>query len=299
MKVDEESARRVILEQIATPLGLSLEDAAEGVIRIANANMSRAIRSVSTERGYDLAEFALFAFGGAGPIHAVEVAEECGIPTLIIPQEPGTMCARGMLLTDISFDFVQTEIAIASQDTWRRIVDVYSGLQRDADEWLSRERVADASKEFRYVIDARYDGQNFEVQVPMPSITPDSLDEFERTFHDVHLREYSYKVAGRGIWIVNCRLQAIGKVVKAPLAKRHQTGSLDEAMLGQRMVYHGKDLGWRESRVYARDVLPTAVDIPGPSVIEEMSSTTVIGPHHVGRVDPMGNLVIDIKGIMP
>jgi N-methylhydantoinase A len=106
--VDEQAARAVIERAVARPLGLALEDAAEGVIRIANANMSRAIRSVSTERGYDLAQFALFAYGGAGPLHATEIAAECGIPVVVVPQEPGTLCARGMLLTDISFVFVRS-----------------------------------------------------------------------------------------------------------------------------------------------------------------------------------------------
>ena len=109
--MDEQAARAAIERAVARPLGLTLEAAAEGVIRIANANMSRAIRSVSTERGYDLAQFALFAYGGAGPLHATEIAAECGIPTVVVPQEPGTLCARGMLLTDISFDFVRSELA--------------------------------------------------------------------------------------------------------------------------------------------------------------------------------------------
>ena len=101
---------------MAGPLGLEVETAAHGILRIANANMSRAIRSVSTERGYDIKEFALFAYGGAGPLHAAEIAVECGIPTVIVPQEPGTMCARGMLLSDISLDFVRSEIAEAKEN---------------------------------------------------------------------------------------------------------------------------------------------------------------------------------------
>jgi N-methylhydantoinase A len=101
LQVDAAAARKVINDKVARPLGLTLEQAAEGVIRIANANMSRAIRSVSTERGYDLSQFALFAYGGAGPLHAIDVAAECGISTVIVPQEPGTLCARGMLLTDV------------------------------------------------------------------------------------------------------------------------------------------------------------------------------------------------------
>ena len=295
MKVDAEQARQAILKHVAVPFGLSLEDAAEGIVRIANANMSRAIRSVSTERGYDLSRFALFAFGGAGPLHAVEVAEECGIPTLIIPQEPGTMCARGMLLTDVSFDFVRTAILICDTKAWRQVVDLYRELQADADGWLSKELVTDLNKAFRYVIDARYEGQNFEVQVAMAGITPDALEAFERTFHEEHNREYGYKAVGRAIQIVNCRLQAIGKVVKAPLAKLERSGSLQQALTGERQAYLGKAHGWVKCRVYARDAIAPLETIPGPSIIEEMSSTTVLGPNHSARVDAIGNLIVEIK----
>ncbi|WP_277610428.1 hydantoinase/oxoprolinase family protein, partial [Pseudomonas aeruginosa] len=95
--------------------------------------MSRAIRAVSTERGYDLSQFALYAYGGAGPLHAVEVAEECGIPTVIVPQEPGTMCARGILLSDISFDFVRSEIALASAESWDGVSTIFDGLRDQAE----------------------------------------------------------------------------------------------------------------------------------------------------------------------
>ncbi|RZK26434.1 MAG: hydantoinase/oxoprolinase family protein, partial [Hymenobacter sp.] len=114
-----EAARSVIGETIATPLGLSLEEAAHGIIQIANANMSRAIRSVSVEKGYDMGEFALCAFGGAGPLHAAEVAVECGLPRILIPREPGTLCARGMLLTDLSSDYVRSFFADSTSENWQ------------------------------------------------------------------------------------------------------------------------------------------------------------------------------------
>jgi len=119
MPVDEAAARAAIAEKVARPLGLSVEEAALGIIRIAVANMSRAIRSVSTERGHDVDSFALMAFGGAGPLHGVDVAVECNIPKVLVPAEPGTMCARGILLSDISFDFVRSELLMLGPDTRR------------------------------------------------------------------------------------------------------------------------------------------------------------------------------------
>src|SRR5690606_18225954 len=164
MKVDAAAARDVIARRIAEPLGLSVEAAAEGIIRIANANMARAIRSVSTERGHELSTFALCAYGGAGPLHALDVARECGIPTVIIPQEPGTLCARGMLLTDVSFDFVESEIAVIEPQAWPRILSRLQRLRDEADTWLAQEGVAAEQRDYEIVIDARYVGQNFEVQ---------------------------------------------------------------------------------------------------------------------------------------
>jgi len=299
MKVDVEAARRVITERVATPLGLSVEDASEGIIRIANANMSRAIRSVSTERGYDLAEFALFAYGGAGPLHAVEVAEECGIPVVIVPQEPGTLCARGILLSDVSFDFVRSEIALLDAQSWRRVVATVAGLQREADAWLARERVEPGKRSFRCFIEARYEGQNFEVVVPMDEVVDGSLDAFIERFHNEHKREYGYEVRERVIEIVNCRLQGVGRLVKPPHRAPAAAGDTRAARTAERRVYHGKRHGWLGTPVYERTRLGAGALLNGPAVVEEMSSTTVLSPGHTARVDALGNLVIRLDGSAP
>jgi len=295
MPVDAEGARRVIRERVGAPLGLSLEDAAEGIIRIANANMSRAIRAVSTERGYDLSRFALYAYGGAGPLHAVEVAEECGIATVIVPQEPGTMCARGILLTDISFDFVRSLITQVDASTWPAVGQAFAELRRDALAWLASEHVAEDSRRCVCAIDARYDGQNFEVQVAMDEGEGLALDTFVQRFHAAHEREYGYQVAGRAIQIINCRLQAVGQVLKAPLAPARTDTTLADARTGSREVYHGKAHGWQATAVYDRDLLSAGTRIAGPAVIEEMSSTTVIGPTHQALVDTYGTLIISLE----
>jgi N-methylhydantoinase A len=296
MGVDASAAREVIATRVARPLGLSVEDAAEGIIRIANANMSRAIRAVSTERGYDLSRFALFAYGGAGPLHAVEVAEECGIPTVIVPQEPGTMCARGILLTDISFDFVRSLITLVTPGSWPAIAATFDELHADALAWLASERVEEDRRRYVCAIDARYDGQNFEVQVALDDAQTLTLTlaDFEQRFHDAHTREYGYQVPGRAIQVINCRLQAVGQVVKAPLAAAHSGFTLADARTGSREVYHGKAHGWCATEVYDRDLLSAGTTVLGPAVIEEMSSTTVLGPLHRAIVDPYGTLIISL-----
>jgi N-methylhydantoinase A len=297
MRVDAEGARRVIRDRVGEPLGLSQEDAAEGIIRIANANMSRAIRAVSTERGYDLSGFALYAYGGAGPLHAVEVAEECGISTVIVPQEPGTMCARGILLTDISFDFVRSLIAPVDAASWPAVAQAFAELRRDALTWLESENVSEDRRRCPCAIDARYDGQNFEVQVAMGEGEALSLDTFVQRFHEAHAREYGYQVPGRAIQIINCRLQAVGLVLKAPLAPARTDTTLADARIGCRDVYHGKAQGWHATPVYDRDLLSAGTRIPGPAVIEEMSSTTVIGPNHQAVVDTYGTLIISLEAL--
>ncbi|KAG1244455.1 hypothetical protein G6F68_015445 [Rhizopus microsporus] len=140
MAVHAERARAALAEQVAGPLGISIEEAAYGILRIANSNMARAVRAVSTERGHDIRKFALCVFGGAGGLHAAELARDCGIGTLLIPQEPGTMCARGILLSDISMDFVQTLMAGASEPGWQAVLAALDVLGGKARAWARTSR---------------------------------------------------------------------------------------------------------------------------------------------------------------
>jgi N-methylhydantoinase A len=292
--VDEAAAREVVQRKVASPLGLKLEAAAEGVIRIANANMSRAIRAVSTERGYDLSAFALLAYGGAGPIHAVDVARECAIPTVIVPLEPGALCARGMLLSDVSFDFVRSQVMAADGAGWARAVELFDAMRTEAGAWLDREQVAAAAQAFRCFVDARYEGQNFEVIVPMPEVRPEGVADFLGRFADGHKRQYGYDVPEKPVEIVNCRLQAVGRVPKAPLSSWNVRGAVQHAQTGTRPVWFGAERGWLETPVYARGRLPAGGALAGPLVVEEMSSTTLLAPGQTARVDAIGNIVIDV-----
>jgi N-methylhydantoinase A len=294
LKVDVDKARRAVLERVAGPLGLAIEQAAEGIIRIANANMSRAIRAVSTERGYNLADFALLAYGGAGPLHAIDVASECGIPKVIVPQEPGTLCARGMLLTDVSFDFVRSVITVATDSNWQGVLTIVTTLRNEADAWLQKERVAPEARAYRIFIDARYEGQNFEVIVAIPGVGEPRLDAFLALFAGAHEREYGYALADRPVEIVNVRLQAIGRVPKAPLNDYQCTGSIASAEVGRREVYFSEAKAWITTPVLDRAGLPAGTVIVGPAVIEEMSSTLAIAPGRQAVVDRMGNLIVDV-----
>ncbi len=292
MQIDLDAARWVIKDTIATPLGLSVEEAAHGIIQIANANMSRAIRSVSVEKGYDISRFALCAFGGAGPLHAAEVAAECGIPTLLIPREPGTLCARGMLLTDLSADYVRSHYSDAGLQSWGTILELFQRMEAEGRLWLQREAIAPADQQFRRVLDARYRGQNFEVKVGCDGLDASDLPALIERFHAVHVQEYGYAIQHRAVEFVSARVQAIGLVPKAPQAEIAGGPSLAAAVTGERPIYIDRAHGWQTARVYQRAALPVGPAFPGPAIVNEMSATTVILPGQMATIDPWGNLIV-------
>ena len=292
MPISFAKAHAAIQECIAGPLGLTVEEAAHGMVRVANANMSRAIRSVSTERGHDLSKFALFAFGGAGPLHGAEVAQECGIGTIIVPQEPGTMCARGVLLSPLSFDFVRSKIMLAGETEWRKVCRSFEEISERGSAWLDGERVPQDQRSFRLFVDARYLGQNHEVVVPMQSVAPDNLETFLANFRDAHIQEYGYAIPERRVEIVNCRLQALGQVPRAPLQAPAGGTTLAGAKIDQRDVYFGKTHGFVPTAVYERDALPRDAVLEGPTIIEEMSSTTIVLPGQTAEIDSTGNIIV-------
>ena len=291
MPVDAAAARRAVQERIATPLGLSLEQAALGIIRIAVAKMGRAIRGVTTERGYVPEHFALFAFGGAGPLHATEVAAECSIPTVIIPREPGTMCARGILLADIALDFVRSEIAPMTPATWSRAEALFATMGEEAEAWLAGEGVPVAQRATRRAVELRYEGQNFEVRVPLGDAVP-ALAEVLAAFAAEHARTNGYAIPDRGVELVNCRLTAVGHVPRGKPEPPPRGGTIDAARIGVRRVFFTPNDGWHNTPVFARELLPIGTNLPGPAVIEEMSATSLVFPGQAATLDADGNIIV-------
>jgi N-methylhydantoinase A len=299
LPVDLAAARQVLQEQVAAPLGMSLEAAAEGILRIANAGMARAIRSISTERGHDLRRFALFAYGGAGPLHAGDVARELGIPRMIVPTEPGTLCARGILHADLSFDLVQTRIVPVRPAAWAGIAAAFAELARSAAEILDREHVPEADRRTLYGIDARYEGQNFEVHVALDGLALGSdASEFDREFAErfraAHRAAYGYDIPGRVVEIVTLRLKMIGAVNKPNLAAPAAEGIRGRSETGRRPVYFDQTVGWIEVPIHDRSRLPIGAEIAGPAVIEEMSATTLLHPGQCATTDAAGNLIMTV-----
>jgi N-methylhydantoinase A len=292
MKVDRAAAMAAIETWIARPLGIAVDQAAYGIIAVAAANMSRAIRAVTTEQGHDVAELTLFAFGGAGPLHAAEVARESGIPRILVPQEPGTMCARGALLADVSLDFVRMQLTPATPGNWRAACQALREMGAEGDRWLAVENVDAPLRRFNLAIDAHYDGQNHEIRVPLDATNDAELDAFLDRFARAHQATYGYDIPGQGVVIVSCRLQAVGSVPKH-VAPSHVGGaSLAAAETAMRDVYFGPEEGWQPTRIYRRAALPVGEPLPGPAVIEEMSATTVVLAGQRAVVDAFGNILI-------
>ncbi len=295
MPVNREKARSAIAQRIAAPLGLTVEEAAYGMLRIANANMSRAIRAVSTEHGHDLARLALFAFGGAGPLHSADVALECGMPSVVVPQEPGTMCARGVLLSDISRDFSRTMLKIAAPAEWPGLVAAIAAMTAEGAGWLAEERIPAADRALLVTLDARYLGQNHEIGVAIEDVGTSGLDAFLARFHQAHRAEFGYDLPGHAVEVVACRLKASGSLPRPAAAAPRQGGSVAAAQVAMREVYFGPETGWLPTPVYARGELPADAPVPGPAVIEEMSSTIVILPGQAGAADAAGNFIIRLR----
>jgi N-methylhydantoinase A len=288
MPLDAAAARGAIAERIAAPMRLSMEQAALGIVRIAVANMCRAIRSVSTEKGHDVREFALFAYGGAGPLHAAAVAAECGIRRVLIPVEPGTMCARGILLSDLSLDLVRSEIMPADQQTWSRVEELWAEMRASGRAWLDSERVAVERRRFERVIEARYQGQNHEVQVRLGNGS--QLGDFLAGFSEAHRREHGYDIPGRGIELVSIRLKTIGEINRP--AQQFAGATRTPQPKTSRSVFFCN--GWLVTPVFDRAALGIGATLRGPAVVDEMSATTLIPPGAAISVDRAGNLLMEL-----
>lgn len=298
MEIDEEGAKKAIEEKLAKPLGMSLLDAARGIVMVVNSNMARAIRVVSVERGYDPREFVLVAFGGAGALHAVNVAKDMGIHKVMIPSNPGILCAVGLLVSDIRSDYVKTSISNFLPENIEKMNTNFDELVAKGDEWLDNEKIDEAHKVIIRHADMRYYGQNFElsVEVPFDKITPENIKEVENLFHQVHKREYGYCNEGALVQIVNYRVTALGKVQTIELPEHELEGKdASAAVIETREVFFEESKGFVDTKIYNRDKIKAGNEIQGPAIIEEMSATIVVPPGHTAVADKYLNLMISYE----
>ena len=293
MAMNYEAACYVIDQEIATPLGLSVEEAANGIIRVAASGIARIIRSVATAKGHNPGDFSLFAYGGAGPLLAIDVNDEVGCKDILVQPEPGTLCAQGILMSDRTFDFVHTVLRRAEEGSWDNVQKVFEGLEAQAVQWFVAEEIPEEKRAFRRYLEARYEGQSFEIRVEISESLKDViLRQFLLAFHFEHKSQYSYDIPERAVEIVNCRLEAIGRTAKPPM-ERKQKYTTKTSKIERRRVHFGMHGGWAEAIVHNRiKILPNTV-VYGPAIIEEMSATTIIPPRYRAKVDAIGNLLLE------
>ncbi len=295
LALDAEAARRAVADRCARPLGLDPVKAAAGIVEIANAHMIGAVRLVSVQRGYDPRQFALVAFGGAGPLHANALARELGIPVVLVPPSPGIATAVGMLMTDVKHEFVATRrhalagLAPADLDAF------FTEFAREGPTVLAREGVAPADRRMARVVDLRYHGQSHELSVPLPAgpLTPADVERARDAFHAAHERAYGYAAREDTVELVNVRLTAIGvspKPRRPALPKA--TDDLASATKGHRPVWFAEADGFARCAVLDRARLACGHVVAGPAAIEEMDATTLVHPGWRADVDEHGNLLL-------
>lgn len=295
MQVDLGRVRRSIRETVGKPFGLSDEDAALGIIRVANSNMLNALKLVSVRKGYDPREFTLIAFGGGGPMHAAALAKELDIKKVIIPIAASVFSAWGMLMTDLRSDEIRTFYQRLDHPDYGAINAQWNLLEEkavaeNAEKGVKRENVS-----FIHYLDMRYLGQEHTVKVKVPDepLTPENLGAFLEAFHREHEKNFSFRLDDSVVEIVNFHLASFGKMEKTPLKELGKLPyTLEEAQKETRPVVF-EDAGTLSTPVYDAGKLSAGMEIAGPAIVEEKSSSTLVYPGMKLTVDRFGDFVID------
>ena len=282
-----------IEEYIAKPMGISVMQAAEGILQVVNSNMLRAIKLISGQKAYDPREFALVCYGGGGGMHAGAIAEELEMEKVIVPYSPGTFSAMGLVLSDIKSDCVHTKLLTREQVNSQVLNEIYTKLDEQGIASLEEQDVPEKDRLLVRTCDMRYFGQAFEISVPMPAgeVTEQVIEDLVDGFHELHRQAYGHCMKEDPIEFVNYRVSAIGSFVKpdvvssASAAKREKKA---EQMYGT-CVFGGKEYN---VPIYERDTLEPGEIIQGPAVIGEMGATTVVYPGHHAEIDKMQNIIM-------
>ena len=296
MPVRQDLARAAI-ERLAGQLGMGVMETAQGIVSVVTANMARAIRVISVQRGYDPRDYTLMAFGGAGPLHAARLAIELDMKRVLVPRNPGILCAMGLLLTDLRADFAATRLLPASTESIGEVAAGFERLAARAEAWFAHEAIAEADRQLARTVDMRYAGQNYELAVPLPEgpVTPASMAALGQGFADAHRQRYGFVADDELVQLVTLRLEATGRVRKAELA-RHADGGPDAsgAITGERDVWFPEAGAFVHTPVYDREKLRPGNRFAGPAVVEQMDTTTVVLPGMHAWVDPYLNLILEL-----
>jgi N-methylhydantoinase A len=293
MTLDVAAARDAV-QRIADAMGLETpEEAAEGILAIVNENMAGALRLVSVQRGHDPREFALVAYGGAGPLHANAVAKLMGSFPVIVPPAPGLLCAIGDLVADFRDEFAQTYIRLVAQAEGDEVAGILDELGSRAREWLAGEGIGEPARRVSYVADMRYHRQGYEIPVAVdPSeVRGNGLADLEERFNGLHEQLYGFRMPGTASEIVNLRAIGFGAVPEPELRSGSLTGpdASAAAVDAHDVVFDGERL---RTTIYDRALLEPGATFAGPAIVTEFDSTTVVLPGHTATVDTNYNILI-------
>ena len=294
------AAARKALAPHAERLGYSIEKTAHGMLGIVVSNMVRAIRAVSVERGHDPRQFTLMPFGGAGALHATEVARSLGIREILVPPAPGILCAQGLVVSDLKENFVRTWRTPVDELGAGAIGEVLNLLAVEARGWCAAERIEPENQRFAALLDMRYVGQNFELTVPLDEIDASGViavppvETLRSKFFAAHEQNYGYFNPSDPVEIVNYRLVARGLIKPSNRPWRELTGGELPAPVGRRDVYFVADQA-HSTPIYSRNAFSPGNRIEGPAVIDQLDATTVLYPGDTLRVDEAFNLLIEVR----
>lgn len=282
------------IDRVAKPLGLSVTEAALGIAGIVTSNMTRAIRAVSTEKGHDPRNFVLMPFGGAGGLHATDVAKSLGISRVIVPNAPGILCADGLIESDLQENFVATARAQMGEDL-SAVESALARLNAEADNWISAETDSSSPSHKIVSVDMRYVGQNYELPVPIGTTqdTP-ALPEKETLiegFFEAHLRSYGYVDREAPVEVMNVRLKAVAPLAQVSVWQESPAGPVEPVVTQD--VWFSADAPL-PTPVYKREVLPIGTKLPGPAIITQFDATTVVPPDATITVDAALNLILEL-----
>jgi N-methylhydantoinase A len=295
MPLDAAAARSVI-ETLAAKLGLSVLDAAEGVVAVLNANMANAIRARTVQKGIDPRNYALVAFGGAGPLHGVEVARLLGIPEVLVPPYPGINSAIGLLTTDLKYDIVRTAFLVSASIDLQRLNSQLADMEQALRTQLEADGVELANTVFEKSADARYVGQGYELRLPLPAgtINEESLKAAIGQFHELHRQEYGHNFVQSAVELVNLRVNAIATVPRIGAPAKPAGGSLSAALIRADSAAFrvGLSIESFPTAFYDRNRLPVGAPFPGPAIILQTDSTTVVPPDCTAVLEESGVIAI-------
>jgi N-methylhydantoinase A len=301
MKLDVAAARQAIDAHIARPLGLSVEQAAAGMYRVACNNMAQGVREISIKRGFDPREFPMIVAGGAGPIHSCLICGELDIPLQIVPRESSVLCAMGMLLCDLKHDFVRTFVSRLEAVDWPRLATLIDAMIAEGGRQLDAERIAAARRRFHVKLDCRYLKQYHEVsfEIPQAVLAARDAGAIATAFHAEHNRLYGYSLESEnaGVEIINVRVQAVGVTDKPRYAEEARVAEdASAALKGRRKAYLPEENAFATVPVYDGHRMRHGHRVAGPAIIEEVTTAVFVSAAYDCVCDKYGSFALYAKG---